>query len=48
MTVEPVGNLHLERIEMYPSGTERVELIYPVPLAPGETVNISHKDVIAY
>ena len=27
MTVEPVGNLHLERIEMYPSGVERGELV---------------------
>jgi hypothetical protein len=44
MTVEPVGNLHLERIEMYPSGVERGELIHSVPLAPGETVNISHKE----
>ena len=44
MKVEPVGNLHLERLEMYPSGVERGELIHSVPLAPGETVNISHKE----
>jgi hypothetical protein len=44
MTVEPVGNLHLERIEMYPAGVERGELSHSVPLAPGETVNISHKE----
>jgi hypothetical protein len=44
MTVEPVGNLHLERVEMYPAGVERGELIYSVPLAPGETVNLSHKE----
>jgi hypothetical protein len=44
MTVEPVGNLHLERIEMYPAGIERGELVHSVPLAPGETVNVSHKE----
>jgi len=44
MEIEPVGNLHLERIEMYPAGVERGELISSVPLAPGETVNISHKE----
>jgi len=44
MTIEPVGNLHLERIEMYPSGVERGELVHSIPLAPGETVNISHKE----
>jgi hypothetical protein len=44
MAIEPVGNLHLERIEMYPSGVERGELTHSVPLAPGETVNISHKE----
>ena len=44
MEIEPVGNLHLERIEMYPAGVERGELIHSVPLAPGETVNISHKE----
>jgi hypothetical protein len=44
MAIEPVGNLHLERIEMYPAGVERGELVHSVPLAPGETVNISHKE----
>jgi type II secretion system (T2SS) protein G len=44
MAVEPVGFLHLERIEMYPSGIERGELVHSVPLAPSETVNISHKE----
>ena len=27
MTIEPVGNLHLERVEMYPAGVERGELL---------------------
>jgi hypothetical protein len=44
MHVEPVGNLHLERIEMYPVGIERGELVHSIPLAPGETVNVSHKE----
>lgn len=44
MQVEPVGNLHLERIEMYPAGMERGELVHSVPMAPSETVNISHKE----
>jgi hypothetical protein len=44
MAIEPVGNLHLERIEMYPAGVQRGELAHSVPLAPGETVNISHKE----
>jgi hypothetical protein len=42
--IEPIGYLHLERIEMYPAGVERGELIHSVPLAPGETVNVSHKE----
>jgi hypothetical protein len=44
MAMEPVGNLHLERVEMYPAGVERGELAHSVPLAPGETINISHKE----
>src|SRR5205085_838800 len=44
MTVEPIGYLHLERIEMYPAGVERGELVHSVPLAPSETVNVSHKE----
>ena len=44
MTIEPIGNLHLERIEMYPAGVERGELVHSVALAPSETVNISHKE----
>jgi hypothetical protein len=44
MSIEPIGWLHLERLEMYPAGIERGELVHSVPLAPGETVNISHKE----
>lgn len=41
---EPVGYLHLERLSFVPAGIERGELIYSVPLSPGEEVNISHKE----
>src|SRR5262249_39222159 len=44
MQIEPVGYLHLERLEMYPVGIERGELVHSVPMAPAETVNISHKE----
>jgi hypothetical protein len=44
MTIEPIGNLHLERIEMYPVGVQQAELVHSLPLAPLETVNISHKE----
>ncbi len=44
MTVEPLGRLHLERLEMTPVGIERGELVYTLPLAPKETVNITHKE----
>jgi len=44
MNVQPVGRKHLERLEMTPAGVERGELVYSVPLAPKETVHISHKE----
>jgi hypothetical protein len=44
LSAAPVGRLHLERIEMYPVGTEQGELVFTVPLAPEETVTISHKE----
>lgn len=42
--ISPIGRLYLERIEMYPAGVQRGELIYTVPLAPGETQTLSHKE----
>ena len=42
--VSPIGRLHLERLEMYPAGVERGELVFTVPMAPGETVTVSHKE----
>lgn len=44
MQVEPVGRLHLERLEMTPVGVERGELVSSIPLTPKETVNISHRE----
>lgn len=44
MRMAPVGRLHLERIEMYPVGMEKGELVFTVPLAPKETITISHKE----
>jgi hypothetical protein len=44
MKVEPVGRLHLERLEMTPVGVERGELVSSIPLTPKETVNISHRE----
>jgi type II secretion system protein G len=44
LPIEPVGRLHLERLEMTPAGVERGELLYSVPLSPKETVNIAHKE----
>lgn len=42
--IAPVGELHLERLEIYPVGEERGELMFTVPLAPSESVTISHKE----
>lgn len=43
-TISPIGRLHLERIEMYPAGVQKGELVFTVPMAPGETISISHKE----
>jgi len=42
--IEPIGLLHLERLNFVPAGIERGELVHSVPLSPGEEVNISHKE----
>jgi Type II secretion system (T2SS), protein G len=41
---EPVGRIHLERMEMTPVGIEHGELVYSVPLTPKETVNLTHRE----
>ena len=42
--VLPVGYLHLEKLGFTPIGVEKGELSYSVPLAPGEEVNITHRE----
>ncbi len=44
MRVEPIGRLHLERLCFVPVGLDRGEVVHTVPLAPKETVNISHRE----
>jgi hypothetical protein len=44
MSTDCVGYLHLERLSFTPAGIERGELVYSVPLSPGEEVNIAHKE----
>ncbi|WP_327350321.1 type II secretion system protein GspG [Streptomyces sp. NBC_01304] len=42
--VEPIGYLHLEKLAFTPVGVERGELVYSVPLAPAEQVNITFRE----
>jgi hypothetical protein len=42
--IAPAGRLYLERLEMYPIGVEKGEMVFTVPMAPGETITISHKE----
>jgi hypothetical protein len=44
MTVEPIGRLHLERIDMTPVGALRGELLHSIGLAPSETVTVIHRE----
>jgi hypothetical protein len=44
MTIEPIGRLHLERIDMTPVGVMRGELVHAVGLAPSETVTVIHRE----
>jgi LysM repeat protein len=44
MKVEPVGYLHLERLQFTPIGYERGELVYTLPLLPGETIRLSYRE----
>lgn len=42
--IAPVGQIHLERLEMTPVGIEHGELVHSVPLTPKETVNVTHRE----
>ena len=44
MKVEPIGRLHLERIDMTPVGIVRGELVHSIGLAPAETVTVIHRE----
>ncbi len=42
--VDPVGYLHLERLNFTPVGYERGELVYSLPMVPSETVRLTHRE----
>jgi hypothetical protein len=44
LKVEPLGFLHLERLQFTPVGYVRGELVYSLPMAPGEIVRLSHRE----
>jgi hypothetical protein len=44
MKIEPIGRLHLERIDMTPVGILRGELVHSVGLSPKETVTLIHRE----
>jgi hypothetical protein len=44
MRVEPIGRLHLERIDMTPARIMRGELMHSIALAPMETVQVIHRE----
>lgn len=43
-SLQPIGMLNLERIEMAPAGLQRGELVATIPLAPGEETAVTHKE----
>lgn len=44
MKMEPIGRVHLERIDMQPVAIQRGELLHSVGLAPKETITIIHRE----
>jgi hypothetical protein len=40
---EPIGYLHLEKLDFTPVGYQRGELVYSLPMTPHETVRVSHR-----
>ncbi|ABW12040.1 hypothetical protein Franean1_2610 [Parafrankia sp. EAN1pec] len=44
LKIEPIGYLHLEKLAFTPIGVERGELVYSVPLAPAEEINLVHRE----
>lgn len=43
MKTEPIGYLHLEKLDFAPVGYQRGELVYSLPMLPGETVRLTHR-----
>lgn len=44
MKIEPVGFLHLEKLNFTPVGYELGELVYSLPMLPRETVRLTHRE----
>ncbi|MBS1791752.1 MAG: hypothetical protein JST85_28850 [Acidobacteria bacterium] len=44
LAIEPVGVLYLERLDFTPVGNVRGELVYTLPLTPGEKTTVSHTE----
>jgi hypothetical protein len=44
MRIEPIGRVHLERVDMTPVEVLRGELIHSVGLSPKETVQVIHRE----
>jgi hypothetical protein len=42
--LQPLGLLHMERLEMAPVDVERGELPYSLPMSPNEKVTLAHKE----
>ena len=42
--IEPIGYLHLERLQFTPVRYEKGELVYSLPMLPGETVRLTHRE----
>ena len=42
--LQPIGLLHLERLDITPLAVERGELTYSLPLAPNEKVTLAHRE----
>ncbi|HET8659994.1 MAG TPA: hypothetical protein VFM55_13475 [Micromonosporaceae bacterium] len=43
LKVEPIGFLHLEKLDFTPIGYQRGELVYSLPMLPGETIRMTHR-----
>jgi hypothetical protein len=44
LSIEPVGELLLERLDFTPMGYVKGELVYSLPLTPAEKITVSHRE----